>query len=1088
MEKPRSVVLVVCTPQESDISAAAASDALSLPSTKGKSWPLEVELLHVTNPLAALAVASKALIMPSRQLASTMLTSGEETHSAVVKPTLPDTTTVVLGHMSPRYLLLPTNPVRSLIEGLLEEVRQRHSGGSAVMLSLFAFPKEGLLNPISLVQSLASSTGLGSDTSRTSSPVPSSLDAFLPRNGLRFGRARLSHDPFVELRSIIEFDAMIDALFTSRTFERVQHTCSLQAVVATVTTDGGVSEEYPVEFRTLNSVWFLDRKHTEEFASTRTTHQHDVVERCVRHLQLPPHDALRCRAPAIRTVVVAAFRFDELLQYSTAVREMVLGTTATLSRYYAPVVTYVQPLSVEEAVANRLHHKHHLSRVDSLDHLSAPQVAPRDPGDARTMHNEALELQQKSALQRVGRQFDETEQQLQEAIKTLQRERDSLAVSKAALQKCRDELAAKEPERRAADDRRKELTLQLQDLKLEHQRLLQAFDTAQKDDARFNKERESAGAEAQAKRSEELRTQETEMRALLKTFAEEETRLRDTLTQQETATSRAGATQLAALHADLKSKQEDWRRREDVLTKAMTSLASLQPKIDEAKQTVRSKERTSELLDQQLKTAARLEYNTESMSAAAVANILQSQEARQESLVSEAKLMRETLVSKERQLDDFTDDLKRKKNDLDMLEHELEQSLSTAAAESDELKQYSRHMSLATVRTFNDLESYHRQEVYGYEVQRRCALVAEEMRGWGEALSAAETRFTAEAKLRCREEVFGIESRTKQLLAALELAQGKYNDIRSTISSTRQAHDALRGEMDDHLSALRDEENALQMFVQGHPSPLTGAAFPSLEEDEAYLKTCMERVRSALLKGAVILADEPTDKKRPRAPYAAQLAESLRSTVDEMMRNLERLVAHVRCEIEETTAVLIVAQEKQALAHDDLTARKEILAQVVEQTAELEKRLAEVHVSTTTTNSELVDRKRQQELLRQQLQNEFMDARQTGMQHRLEGQDHLRRLKAEEERLQQQLLHAQEGLRKLQEAKYATELRNPPSAVNALQLSIQREMTRCEELSRIVREAECVSASRSTAVASNITASSTPPPASRRPVVSPVPE
>jgi chromosome segregation ATPase len=136
--------------------------------------------------------------------------------------------------------------------------------------------------------------------------------------------------------------------------------------------------------------------------------------------------------------------------------------------------------------------------------------------------------------------------------------------------------------------------------------------------------------------------------------------------------------------------------------------------------------------------------------------------------------------------------------------------------------------------------------------------------------------------------------------------------------------------------------------------------------------------------------------------------------------------------------------------------RKEILQRAVAQTAALEKKVSHVSTSMSSKGMELADRRRKHEIVRRQLQEEYQLARNTAGRHRLEGQQHLRKLLAEVERWTQEVLGVQQSLREMEAAKEGLTAANPSVTVDILRSDIHREMIRQQELTRTLQEEEGV--------------------------------
>jgi hypothetical protein len=510
------------------------------------------------------------------------------------------------------------------------------------------------------------------------------------------------------------------------------------------------------------------------------------------------------------------------------------------------------------------------------------------------------------------------------------------------------------------------------------------------------------------------------------------------------------ASELAHLNEVHTSKHEEWKRQEAALTKGMGADVTSVVSLEASSKQLATLEHHKDLLLHQLRSILSSEHATMASTGGPLQQVVEGHAALCENEEHE-------LRARERRHKERHDALAALQAALATCNSEgdqLAKDLSEAAAER-KYRVGGLHDDAVAVwwdmfTSFIDMERDHRSRLEALEDSARSAWLMQESDSWMGALHASEMRFTEEARERCHEDVFGIHTRIKQWTTQCDETKQHRDRCLARTDATRAKHVELRDELLGHLESIRSEELNLLMFLEGKPMASTGAAFPTLEEDQRQVTSSIERLRAALATGTVVRVRGDVAKKQQRGAFAAQLSKNLHLTVHEMIQRVEALTAHAREAQAQSDDVLRGATGRLQLMESELGERRMILQRVVDQTAAVEKELREATSDAASASEEMVSRKSRHEAARRQLQTDFIAARETAMLHRAEGHAHVRKLEEEEERVTEKLLAASKALRELEELRNDLELQNPQATKDALEMRIQREVLRQAELQTIL--------------------------------------
>lgn len=1060
MGHPRYLKVIACVPAEFDIPVHTVEDVLQLPKiqhdiiARDRRRITDVELLHSRDPMGALAMASKVAVLTSNAAAEEFVAAGPSSSVLEIR----ENTTVVLGKMSTRYLLLPTVPSRSLADSLLSK-GGRSAAATDVVLSigLFAFPSSSLQQepPLSLAVPLAASTGMIEPPSLQASArdrAAVSLESYLPAGGLRVGRQRFHEDGFVEVRSVVEYDAIIDGLFASPSFQKVLSFCSVQVVFKRVVPDRTASAERgrptmsPVA---LDSLWLLAPRHAAEFAATRTTHHPLVVASCTRHYAL--RGAVQCGAPYISSVMITAASMRELLDQSSWVHDVVLGGSTTSSKYFPPESKDTDHddnwLSRDTARprADSAHVQRHVAlqqeQQEAGGYLS--DAADMDPSITAvvTMRHE---------LERLGKELDQGEAAFQKSLTTRTVEANRLKQAKAQLYNLQQSLDQHRSAKEAADAQRKELAIDLSALREEVASLQRGMEVQLNQSHQTDELHLKSATSLEQRREETIARHAAEVTQVTKEWKRERHLLEQELREDERREHETIAAELSQLQQVLNAKQLEWKHRESDLTKGMSAGATSLATLDSLRTQLSTVNHRRDLLLSQLRGIISPEHATIATTGGPLLQITEAHIA--------------MCDAEERALHDVDRAISERNDTLSA----LQSSVATANAEADRLTTEvsdavaARKHEISNLQddavavwwdmmtSFAQLERDHRARIEAAESSAASGWSMAESDSWLGALHAAEMRFTEEARQRCHEDVFGIATRIKQWTTQCDATRQHRDRCTERMVTTQAKHATLRDELLGHLENIRGEEHNILRFLDGKPMGSTGASFPTLEDDQHQVSTSIERLRAALATGTVVRIRGDVAKKQPRHAFAAQMAKSLHVTVDDMLQRLEALIGYAREEQSQSSDVLAGASRRLRDMEAELEDRKAILQRVVEQTASGERGLREVTSEAASASEELLARKTRHEAVRRQLQADFIAARETAMLHRAEGHTHLRKLNEEEEILTAKLITATKHLRDLEELKVELELQNPQATKDTLELRIQREVARQAELQMIL--------------------------------------
>ncbi|CUG87423.1 kinesin, putative [Bodo saltans] len=1067
MGRPRFLKVIACVPAEYDIAHQTVEDVLQLPKLQQNRLGhdrrgMDVELLHSRDPIGALAMASKIAVLTSQRSA--------DDDDAVTSSSSPtnrecrENTSVVLGKLSSRYLLVPTVPSRSLVESFVSRDARRGAAADVILtIGLFAFPAQSLQQepPLSLAVPLATSTRLIEQHSLQAAArerAAVSLESYLPAGGLRIGRQRYFEDGFVEIRSVVEYDALIDALFHSPSFQRVLPFCSVQVVLKRVLPERssslpmGADRGRPVMAPlALDTLWLLAPRHAAEFASTRTTHHPTVVTQSTRHYSVGP--AAHCAAPHIASVMITATSMRDLLDQSSWVHDVVLGGSVASSKYFTPVEeTYSDSTWL---LAQPQRQPYHQDQQQTAERAGADDV--RRARDAQSLQEElfvdptaATIATLGTELERLGKQLDAGESTFQKSLATRTTEAARLKRSKDQLSELSVTLEQQRAAKEEADKRRKELVIDLTSLRGDVASLQRGLEqlVVQMQNAQ---ELQSKSAMTIEERRSALAAQHAqEMTQLSRDIKKEAAQVEQSLRSDERHHHEIIASEIAHLNEVHASKHLEWKQHEAALTKGMSTDAESLVSLDALAKQLTTVEHYKEKLLHQLRGMISAEHAT----IAATGGPLQQVVEAHATLCDEAE--REVHLQ-ERRFKERTDALTslqaaatQNHADIDLLGKDVSEATASRKFRTSNLHDDAVAVWWDMFASLVEMERDHRTRIDALESSGRSSWLMQESDSWVNALHSSEMRFTEEARERCHEDVFGIRTRIKQWETQCEETRQHRDRCVARTEATRSKHMALRDELLGHLESIRGEEHNLLMFLEGKPMASTGATFPTLEEDQRQVTSSIERLRAALATGTVVRIRGEVSKKQQRGAFAAQLSKNLHLTVQDMIQRVESLTAHAREAQSESEDLLRGASSRLQVMESELEERKIILQRVVDQTAGVEKDLREVTSDAASASEEILARKSRHEAARRQLQTDFIAARETAMLHRAEGHAHIRKLEQEEETLTEKLVAATKSLRDLEDLRNDLELQNPQATKDALELRIQREISRQDELQTIL--------------------------------------
>lgn len=1054
MGQSRFLKVIACLPAECEVPHQAVEDVLQLPKLQldalgNHQRGLEVDLLHARDPLGALAMSSKIAVLSSLQ---PLDTHDARWYDAEVAPThreCRENTSVVLGRMSSRYLLLPTVPSRSLVESFLSRDTRRAPLDIMLSIGIFAFPGPQLSEePLSLAEPLATSIGviepntLGAAAKERAAV---SLQSFLPAGGLRVGRPRWHEGGFVELRSVVEYDALVDALFRSASFQRVLSLCSVQVVLKRLVLPHQSAHVTPIA---LDSLWLLAPKHAAEFAFTRTTHHPSVVASSTRHYSMDA--STRCAAPSIASLMITATSMRELLDQSSWVHDVVLGGSAVSGKFFAPPDT--TSLHGGDGYYHPVHTEDRSSYVGDSEAVSRPALRVDPSADHVLPHGGDVRYALQREMERLGRQLDDGESTFQKALATRNTEAQRLKDGKDKLRTLQAALEAQQHAREAADRLRKERVLDL---------------TAKRDDVaslhRSTEELAARNNEAQVHQRTSAKSLEDRRSALL---AEHKADLARLAAEWQCDFERAEQSmkvemqhaedtctkELSHLRDTLAAKEAEWKRNESVLTTAMASDAAARSSCESLAKQLESADHDKEQLLHQLRGILSPEHATIASTGGPLHQVVDSYGSLADSELRGLQDIQRQLEQRHQSLSTLKAELSAETAHHDRLARDLQEAVNSRTHLINSFHVEADSHWADMISCFVGLEGHHRRRIEAMEGSARSMWSAQESDSWVSALHSAELRFTDEARQRCHEDVFGITSRIKQWSTQCEEARLVRDRCSERLHAARKKHDDLRNELLGHLESIRGEEHNLLNFLEGKPMLSTGASFPSLEEDERQVRNSIERLRAALATGAVVrVRGEGPSSKKPRAAFAAQLSKSMHVTVQDMIQRVEALTTVAREEQTKSHDALQRVQRRLDVVESELEERRLILQRVVGQTAEVEKQLLDINSNAAAASEEIVQRKARHETIRRQLQADFIAARETSMLHRAEGQAHIRKLVEEEEALAERLVSAARSMRELDELKTELELQNPQATRDVLELRVKREVARQSELLHILQ-------------------------------------
>lgn len=1088
---------------------------------------IDFNVTHTVSMQAAITTAAKALVQAASQVPQDVLHREASEAGSSFSVSFPLLQEYCAVHVSPRVtqiLTLPSNAARASVEELLSGSRKSASRrrGLAVLVGIFAFARAELDSPASLSAPLARSAGWLSfkrDKRRvdavTENTAGGTLADYLPRD-MQYGRERIEWpgEAFVEVRSVVEYDALMDALFHSVTFQKIQNRCSLHICAMLVTLP---SIDSSAAAHVMCSTWLLDPRHVEEFAATRTTNQPSAVQRCLSHLGLSHADIRRCRAPHPCSLMVAARRYDELLERSSAIHRLLMGFATASKRLLAP--SRSTPTSMAEARStqpvvpppppppSRTAYSHtqtsfsdagaQAERGDDRDSNPLPEGISAGYLEAAAVeaHRSSEVTELKAQLRAVGDAFDNVDRAFQRATARLSDEKSAVMRARGALQQLLQRADGMDVPRRSMDEQRKALILRLQELRAEDERVQRAAAASAASESKWHTERQRLAQAHEQEREAEIRRAAAELQALAAAQTEEEARvnlrwneeLRD-LTEREEKLR-------ATIRQDHLNAVQRRRDAEAELTARMADVARRRYDCDMAAKSLSKKKEEVALLEQQQRfhsvsvphpsptlngDGENRERDDETATTTQVASSMrlpsalglhQQLTSSTEALRRESAALTATLQEGQRKIDAHTTRLR------ELQEASRAAELKCAEQRDDRAKRWAAveaHNEAHAAdmrRLFAGMESYRRNGIMHEAAQLWDLLVAAEMHGWVTALETSEDRLMREMRHKCREDVFGVERRLHELEAIRSTVASQFSAMQQRLDETHAKHQTLRLEADENLGRARAEELMLISFLQDRPTVTTvdhhqqqlhhptASPFPSLDEDEKAIRMKMERVRQALTGGAVAV-DVMTESRRraagsrPSAPFAAQLAAAFRQTVGGQMKRLERLVNASSAALEAERHMVQSLNVTMNAAEEELAARQQLLERVVHQVATLEKQRTAIITRTKAAAMDLAERKRQQESLRRQLEDAFVAAKSTASQHQVDGQHHLRKLLAEEQDLQRELeLRNSELMRMRASQDRLMELPTSTTTV-AIELRIQREADRHAELERLIAEEE----------------------------------
>lgn len=1098
-EKPVSMLKVVtCVPPEANVAPQVIDDAMELNHSISGWSPshrrVDVSLIQTRDALSAMAVASKVLIAARRQRreheAQLMIRNSANSYQpSVIAPDVLESASVVAGATcTARCLLVPTTCSRSMAEHILDDLRVKYSSNSLLLVAIFAFPKGTLQHPTSLAPPLARAIQLVPSSNAATNGAKRPLFDENLIQGLHFGRARRLDGPFVELRGLVEYDALIDALFDSSSFKAVLAMCTIQVVFKVVDTDSMASTSSPnptpsLRPQSLFSCWYLHPKHHDEFVATRTTSRHEIVDSSNQHLNLTPTTQhFRLRAPRIDVVVVMALTLKELLAMSSFAHSLIIGSGKDADLYIAPP-TRTESFEVRRATAtSRPAHEEGRGSVFDKDVVSEEliEVQSSAPSRSSSRHGQvqqALHLADEATttlqsieevkllqeIKRVGLEFDRAERRFQEAVAQRDIEKKRLAEDKRLLLEMRAELTAIAEDRSIADSERKELTLRLAEAHDELDRVEKQSLQHSNEKSAMTRERREASSKAEARRAEIIRQQDEDIKKLMQDHREELQRV--TVDHQKAAETEATTEQ--HLHEQLQReherKKDEWRRAEEGLTRLLATATTLNVQLDELKGELALQRRGLADVEAKLRSCG----VRQDISATSAFAILGHERERLDRTSSDAVKLRGEAEQKKKTLHELEQLTAQRQSELDALQTQLANlrfDYNTSSADHDaecktlvsQLPQY-----------FFTIEAFRRMQLRLEEDHSRLRLRHEEVRLWSTVLHATELRFIEAAKRECRDNVFAYDSRFKALEMSKGEALAQLVKAQSKLDATRKQHREMDEEMRRHLITARDEERSLSAFVKGRVMPSTGSQFPSLVQDEQQLSESIGRIRECLSSGCVVLSAQGAQEmsnlrtgkparsgldinSKSSFPMAANRSKTFHVAVSDLREQLEFLVEATKEDCEKAVLEHRHSLDKLAAMERDLEERKAILDRAVLQTSQSEKQLATITASSMSKTEEIVERKRQHEAMRKQLQEEYMLAQETAARHRRDGLTHLRHLKAHEEKLQQQVSGSVSDLSRVQDVLDTVTAKHPEGAVTALRLRIEREKQRHEELKEVI--------------------------------------
>lgn len=834
---------------------------------------------------------------------------------------------------------------------------------------------------------------------------------------LQFGSRKVP-EPFVEIRSVVEWDGLIEALFSSASFRERLASLSLMVTISAMELNGPGSGALadPV----LETVfYFVCDRHLEDFVSavlpTKLDAGFELAVACA---------LIQSSLQVVQYGNVAQLMWDMLIPVRVSTRRArgEMSTSGKVSQQLLlesdPATKARMGLLAEELRV--LDEKKRLLQEQIARGESTFQADPTLP-DAGSPQK-AIETARRELMQ-LGKVHDELERKFTAMARRLSEEREAVKELDVELSRLRSKLDEEESMKKHLTDDKTTLTTQASSLSLDRDRLFAEVKAKEEAVASADKEDRELGRLFEDARREELRREETGLQEAqeqaIAAIAKATQAARDHVSETEQHLAR----QLRALEDRRETAQsvvvDETRKRDETSARVVglkSKLIGLSQEVNLMEKSLASAKSKEESFRAKTPTVALTHDGLLK---------LQLQQTAAESALSSALEERASA-----------------KKVLTELQRLLDVDGNKAAQAEKEAKdahgllfpRYKAQLELM-MRTLQQLEASYRRVLEHEGLAALEQLRAQEAHEWRSQLNKAEKYFHEEEHLAKRRELHSIDRDTTSILTRTAAVRTQNESYESKFKICDESHRMVMADAKRQLDELREEELVLRDGLSREDDVLK-----VLEAEQEVVKKRCQTLRSCL-------AQAPIDASRNRSGGVEAVKHSrvLPSAVD-LIERLTRLCGNAEGRLEIAQIEQLNIERKTQRLEREMEERTAIAKKLRSGISEAETEIQKLEDTIAERKIAVEDRNESHTLLRQQLKEEYVLAQEMLARHKTESATEVSALSSQLENLQEILSRTERELKSLRQQRDTFRRRNTETNEATLRLQIHREKVKQEQL------------------------------------------